>query len=81
VGDILSHVLMDVVIFPLWSSLQTLAGSVPTSADSTSPTESLGQQESVKLHSATEPSQTWSDWNCRECRDDTSGCGRICHAM
>lgn len=58
VGDTLSHVLMDVVIFSLQPSLQILAGSVPTFGDSKFPVRPLGQQESAKLHSTTEPPQT-----------------------
>lgn len=58
VGDTLSHVLMDVVIFSLWPSLQILAGSIPTFGDSKFPVRPLGQQESAKLHSTSEPSET-----------------------
>lgn len=57
-GDMLSHVLMDVVIFSLWPSLQILTGSVPTSGDSKFPVRPLGQQESAKLHSISKPSET-----------------------
>lgn len=56
-GDSISHILMNVVIFSLWPSLQILAGSVPPFGDSTVP--SFGD--------STVPSRFWISRNLKNC--------------